>query len=82
MAGRAYGLHECAAKGCSARVDVSELMCQAHWRNVPRDVQRRVYSAWEAYHAPVGDGDVEAIALRAAQREAVEVVAKAEGWTP
>lgn len=35
--------HTCHAKGCNREVPPKLLMCTAHWRMVPRDLQRKVW---------------------------------------
>lgn len=38
--------HRCHARGCRVPVPPEKLMCLAHWRRVPRVIQRAV---WRAY---------------------------------
>ena len=38
--------HVCPARNCSQRVPGDMLMCPAHWRQVPRGIQRAVHAAW------------------------------------
>lgn len=38
--------HRCPVSGCKTQVRRSYLMCGYHWRLVPRDAARRLYSAW------------------------------------
>lgn len=38
--------HRCLATGCKKTLEVRFLMCAAHWRLVPSDVQREVYAAY------------------------------------
>ena len=68
--------HECHAKGCTRQVPPALFMCAKHWKMVPKEIQRRV---WQAYQVGQERGDVlptrEYIAV---QREAVEAVEKAE----
>jgi len=40
--------HKCCAAGCQKSVPLNMAMCMAHWRLVPADIQRRVYTAWRA----------------------------------
>lgn len=35
--------HKCPAPGCPMQVDSKHLMCAAHWKMVPQDVQTAVY---------------------------------------
>lgn len=39
-------MHTCPTAGCTAQVPEDRLMCPAHWRLVPRGLQRRVYDTW------------------------------------
>jgi hypothetical protein len=45
-AARAAGTHQCPGPGCHAQVPDAMLMCKRHWGAVPRDLQRRVYTAY------------------------------------
>lgn len=38
--------HTCHARGCSTRVPPRLLMCPTHWRQVPRELQRRVWATY------------------------------------
>lgn len=38
----------CPIDGCAETIPSSLLMCRAHWRRVPGDLQREVYAAWKA----------------------------------
>ena len=39
-------VHTCHAEGCAEVIDAERLMCRAHWRKVPRDLQKAV---WRTY---------------------------------
>lgn len=43
--GRA-AMHTCHARGCRTRVPPKLLMCARHWRQVPRPLQRAVWSTY------------------------------------
>lgn len=38
--------HTCPGPRCEAEVSASELMCPAHWHQVPKPVRRAVWIAW------------------------------------
>jgi len=38
--------HQCPGPLCNAEVDSSELMCPAHWYQVPKPIRRAVWIAW------------------------------------
>ena len=40
-----YDTHDCPGPGCKRQVPPHQLACGGHWRQVPRDVQRKVYAA-------------------------------------
>lgn len=40
--------HLCHARGCKVAVEPSRLMCLAHWRMVPRELQQRVWATYVA----------------------------------
>jgi hypothetical protein len=63
--------HPCPAGPCPKDVPNERLMCPAHWRMVPRSIQRAVNSA---YYAPtLGLGS---LALLRAQEAAIRAVNK------
>jgi len=68
--------HLCHAKGCSAEVPPSLLMCSHHWRMVPEDLQRRV---WRTYRKGQEIDKRPSEAYLAAMREAIEAVSTIEG---
>lgn len=39
----------CPVNGCTCTIKVGKLMCPAHWRRVPAELQHDVYVAWRAY---------------------------------
>jgi hypothetical protein len=41
------GRHLCAAVQCEEQIPAYLLMCPAHWRQVPRELQQTVVSAWK-----------------------------------
>lgn len=45
IAGKVPG-HRCHARGCETEVPPKLFMCSAHWKRVPRDLQKRV---WREY---------------------------------
>lgn len=38
--------HKCLAPGCLVTLDPSRLMCGAHWRLLPKDLQNKIYEAY------------------------------------
>jgi hypothetical protein len=68
--------HFCHARGCKEVVPRELLMCAAHWRLVPRTLQRAVWLAYqpgqEAGKAPLTSTYLDAA------RAAIEAVVKAE----
>jgi hypothetical protein len=38
--------HQCPGPRCDVEVDSSELMCPAHWHQVPKPVRRAVWITW------------------------------------
>lgn len=40
--------HTCHARGCNVPVPPKMLMCSAHWRKVPRDLQRSVWAHYRS----------------------------------
>lgn len=68
--------HTCHARGCRTPVKPELLMCLAHWRKVPRPIQRAV---WVAYRVgQCADKDVSKEWMLAADA-AIGFVARAEG---
>lgn len=70
----AESLHRCEANGCERLVPSHLLMCAAHWRLVPNDIQRDVYRT----HRAIG-GDIPHQRLNAvkAYRQAVSAAVSA-----
>jgi hypothetical protein len=38
--------HQCPGPRCDAEVDSSELICPAHWHQVPKPIRRAAWIAW------------------------------------
>ena len=38
--------HTCHAKGCDIEIEPRRLMCLAHWKMVPRKIQREIWAAY------------------------------------
>ena len=56
--------HQCPVPRCDADVDSSELMCPAHWYQVPKPIRRAVWICWDR---GAGQGTLaHAAAIRAA----------------
>lgn len=76
--------HPCEIPGCARRVRNGYLMCLSHWRLVPTDLQRDVYSTLRRYTH--GNNRVTiAAALRAYRTtvaKAVAAVQQIEGSLP
>ena len=36
----------CRVPGCVERIPTDKLMCYAHWKQVPKPLQKRIYSTW------------------------------------
>jgi len=62
--------HACAIPGCFVMVDSGLLMCPAHWRRVPKPVQRAVWNTWR--NGPSG-------AYLAARESAIRCITKPGG---
>lgn len=72
-------LHNCAAEGCDKQIAINLLMCMAHWRLVPRPLQRDVYRTFRALLPTpdeVGSGPIKA--YRAAVKHAINAVREKE----
>jgi hypothetical protein len=39
--------HECHAKGCSRQVPPALLMCARHWKMVPRNIQKAIWTHYQ-----------------------------------
>lgn len=65
-------MHSCPVKVCDEGVPDHLLMCKAHWRMVPADIQREVYQAYHRYEA--NKSNERLVALRAAQKKAKDYV--------
>ncbi len=60
--------HTCPATGCRRQLPQHILACPAHWRRVPRDLQRQVYATWARGRMP------DPVAYMAARQAAVFAV--------
>lgn len=38
--------HKCPVPDCNIQVSRRYLMCNGHWRRVPKEIQDRVYNGW------------------------------------
>ncbi len=68
--------HRCHAAGCDIEVPPRMLMCLAHWRLLPKRLQREV---WRHYREGQEITKDPSEAYMEAQRAAVAAVAKIEG---
>ena len=68
--------HTCHARGCSKPVPPELLMCLAHWRRVPRPIQRAV---WATYRPGQCDDRSPSAAWHDAADAAIGFVARLEG---
>ena len=66
-------MHKCPINGCPRKVPQHLLMCATHWRLVPKDLQREVYSAFDD---GLGAGTEEHVH---ACRRAIDAVNESEG---
>jgi hypothetical protein len=48
--------HKCPVPVCTTEVVNHLLMCNPHWRKVPRELQRKVYAAWGSYNRGLVEG--------------------------
>lgn len=69
------GRHRCPASRCPRAVRDEYLMCGEHWRKVPREIQHKV---WRAYQPRQSIATASREYLEA-MNEAVEAVDRAEG---
>jgi len=70
------GDHHCHAHGCKIACAPEKLMCAAHWRKVPSDLQAQVYATYRA--GQCDDRNPSAAWMAAADR-AIAAIAKKEG---
>ena len=68
--------HTCHARGCGVAVAPELLMCLAHWRKVPRSIQRAV---WATYRPGQCDDRSPSAAWHDAADAAIGFVARLEG---
>jgi hypothetical protein len=63
--------HRCPVDGCEARIPREQLMCYAHWRKVPGELQRAVLQLWN--HGQIGGAYLQArdAAVAAVDRQLV-----------
>lgn len=71
--------HTCHAVGCGRAVPPRLVMCNRHWRMVPRQLQREV---WRHYRKGQEIDKRPTLAYLIAQRAAVNAVAVSEGHKP
>lgn len=67
--------HHCHARGCKKSCPPERLMCLAHWRKVPKDLQRAI---WATYRPGQCDDRRPSDAWFAAADAAIAAVANAE----
>lgn len=60
--------HKCPGPECQDQIPRAQLMCTAHWRQVPKPLQTEVYAAWARGH---GAGTARHMAAIRAAIEAV-----------
>jgi hypothetical protein len=66
----AVGDHECAVPKCTTPARAAQLMCYAHWKALPKKIQRDVNFTWSRYRQ-----DPEA--YREAREAAIDAAVKA-----
>jgi hypothetical protein len=66
--------HPCHARGCDRQIAPELLFCGPHWRLVPEELQKRVWSGYRAYLRWKRSREE----YVRAKREAIEAVAAAE----
>lgn len=64
--------HTCHARGCDTNCPPKYLMCGRHWRQVPADIQRRVWATYQKGAVPSG-------AWHRAADEAIAAIGVLEG---
>lgn len=65
--------HRCPVDDCAIDVAADKLMCQKHWRMVPKDTQDDVYITWRRSNRAPSDVK-HAAAHRDAMRRATDAV--------
>lgn len=73
--------HRCAVERCSEACPLSHLMCVRHWRMVPAELRRNVFTAyrgWVGVRRRKGIGGAAAGELGAAQAAAIAAVREKE----
>jgi hypothetical protein len=65
---KAEALFVCQVAGCSAERRSGQLMCLAHWRSLPINLQESVTRTWNAWR----QGHSDYHAYKAARREALQ----------
>jgi hypothetical protein len=68
--------HKCHARGCDVEVAPRMLMCWPHWNRVPGPLKREV---WRHYREGQEIDKCPSAEYMAAQRAAIEAVARLEG---
>lgn len=66
----------CKATGCSTPIRVTHLMCARHWRMVPAEIQRDVWTSYRP--GQCDDGGRPSLAWIGAASRAVQAVAAVE----
>jgi hypothetical protein len=74
--------HNCRATGCTRRIKVELLMCPFHWRLVPKELQGRVYTAYNRYVAATKNCDFNATRTAAEDLRRVQAEASAAVGEP
>lgn len=47
--------HRCPIEPCPRDVPSHQLMCPGHWRTVPTELKRELYSAWKGGRGALSD---------------------------
>lgn len=42
-------MHKCPFRGCTRMVKTEYFACGPHWHSLRKDLQNKVYSAWDSY---------------------------------
>lgn len=71
------GIRRCHAIGCSTVIESFRLMCRAHWKSVPGELQTAVWAAYR--HGQETDGKPLSREYLEAAEKAIAAVARADG---